>query len=260
MTILRAGVASVSVLMLTACSVTASRQEMGTVLGGALGGLIASQVADDNEEAWIAFGMLAGGFLGNQLGRYLDERDQQRMAVATQQAAATGVAQTWSNPDNGTAGQARVVSSEVKSQPVSVPVLRERINEVPPLDIMGETYRARGNSNLRGGPGTDYVVVGSLTPGEVVNVVGRVQGQDWFMISQGGVGSGFIYAPLLEAAPGAQPSDLSTQFADEDVYETALADEQLCRTIEQSITLADGSTHSSSMEACQGANGWVAQA
>jgi len=257
--VLRSSVAALSALSLSACATTGSREELGTVFGAALGGLVASHVANDDREIWIAAGALAGGFLGNRLGRYLDEQDQQRMALATQQAVATGDAQSWTNLENNTSGRVRVIDTEVKSNSVTVPILRERISRVPPLDIIGETYRSMNSSNLRGGPSTDYVIVGNLQPGEIVNVIGQVQGANWYMISQGGVGSGFIYAPLVEAASDAQIDDSGFDAGTDEVMEAQIADHQVCRTVEQSITLADGSTHQSTMEACQGPHGWVAQ-
>ena len=87
-------------------------------------------------------------------------------------------------------GRAEVVNAEPTRQSVAVPVLKDRVQQVPPLELIGEPYRATADANVRGGPGTDYVVVGNLSRSETVTVAGKVEGRPWYMISQGGAGSG----------------------------------------------------------------------
>src|SRR5690606_29358420 len=142
--------------------------------------------------------------LGSGIGRHLDEQDRKRMEQTTRRALTTGQTQTWSNPENKTRGESRVVTTQKKAEPIKVPVLKDKVKQVPPLDVVAENYRAKGQSNLRGGPGTDYEKVGTLQSREVVNVVGKVKNSDWFFISQDGVGSGFILSSLLEHAPDAE--------------------------------------------------------
>ncbi len=50
--------------------------------------------------------------------------------------------------------------------------------------------------NLRGGPGTNYNVVGSLQTGQTADVVARNPSGDWWQISAGGV-QGWVYSPLV---------------------------------------------------------------
>ena len=139
---------------------------------------------------------------------------------------------------------------------MKVAVLKERIKKVPPLDIIGENYRAKGASNLRGGPSVEYKKVGSLDEGEVFNVIGQVKDSNWYMVSQNGVGSGFIRSDLVEAAPDAELV-IDESLIDETQLEQAeIAQERVCKTVEQTVTLADGTTESGTVEACQGANGW----
>lgn len=246
--------------LLSGCQTTGTNEQLGAIIGGAAGGIIGNQASGKNKALWTAVGVGAGAFIGSRIGRHLDEQDKQRMAEAAQRAAATGEAHSWSNPENNTQGQARVVSTQTRQEPVKVAILKEKVKQVPPLDIIGQTYRAKKVANLRGGPGTDYVKVGSLSTGEAVNVVGKVKTSDWYLISQDGVGSGFIYSPLVEPAPTATPTPTGAQIAQADVQEQQIASSKVCRTVEQSVTLADGSSHSETIEACQGANGWERQA
>ena len=44
------------------------------------------------------------------------------------------------------------------------------------------------------------MVVGGLTRGETVIVAGKVEGQPWYMVSEGGAGSGFVHAGILKPA------------------------------------------------------------
>ena len=107
--------------------------------------------------------------------------------------------------------------------------------------------------NVRGGPGTDFVVVGSLNSGEVVDVIGKVQSSNWYMIGEGGAASGFVYAPLLKPSATAAPQKAAP--AGEIATEAVMAS-QTCRTIEQTVVLADGSQHKEQVTACQGPDGW----
>ena len=50
--------------------------------------------------------------------------------------------------------------------------------------------------NLRGGPGTNYNIVGSLQTGQTADVVARNPSGDWWQISAGGV-QGWVYSPLV---------------------------------------------------------------
>jgi uncharacterized protein YgiM (DUF1202 family) len=137
-----------------------------------------------------------------------------------------------------------------------VPVLKDRISEVPPLDIIGQTYQANTNSNLRGGPGTDYVRVGRLEKGETFHVVGKVKDANWYLVSYDGVGSGFVFGDLIAAAPTEEPAKENTSIAQSEVVEQEVTAEQTCQTIDQNVVLPDNSTVSDTIEGCQTATGW----
>lgn len=129
------------------------------------------------------------------------------------------------------------------------------MQQVPPLDLIGEPYRATGDANVRAGPAADYVTVGHLNKGETVMVAGKVKGQPWYMISQGGAGSGFVSANLLTRAPNAvaanEPAAPSTG-----VEKKTVETDRTCRTVRQTVTFADKTTREEEVTACQGLNGW----
>jgi surface antigen len=78
-----------------------SGQNVGTVLGAAVGGLLGSQLGRGSGKtvATIA-GVVGGGFLGNQVGAGMDRADQGCMAQ-TLDSAPPGRTVSWRNPDNG---------------------------------------------------------------------------------------------------------------------------------------------------------------
>jgi surface antigen len=77
-----------------------TKQNIGTALGAAVGGLLGSQLGrgSGNTVATIA-GVVGGGFLGNQVGAGMDQADQGCMAQTLDQAP-PGRTVSWRNPDN----------------------------------------------------------------------------------------------------------------------------------------------------------------
>lgn len=242
-------------VFLVGCQNLGTKEGMGTVIGGAVG-TIGGTVFSDNQ--WVASAAtLAGALIGNQIGRHMDEQDRQRMAAATASTMATGKPHKWANPDTNTRGEVRIVATTTKATPVKVRVLKKKVSRVPPLDIIGEPYRSKNNVNVRGGPGTDYETVGKLSPSEVINVVGQVRGKDWYLISQDGTGSGFVYSPLMESAPGELSVSNNDTVNGGDTVEVQVADAVQCRTLEQSFAKADGNSYAEKITACKGPTGWT---
>jgi surface antigen len=72
----------------------------GAAVGAAAGGLISKNAVG------AAIGAVLGGAIGNRIGAYLDDREKQRLTVATERAAEhaqVGQKVAWSNP--GQSGQ-----------------------------------------------------------------------------------------------------------------------------------------------------------
>ena len=86
----------------------APKQTAGTLIGAGAGGLLGSQFGGGTGKlAAVALGVLGGAFLGSEVGKSMDTVDKQKAASTQQQALEynrTGVASTWSNPDNGHTG------------------------------------------------------------------------------------------------------------------------------------------------------------
>jgi surface antigen len=92
-------------LALGGCTTTdyGQREQTGMVIGGALGGLLGSQVPGKHDQwrtAAIIVGTLAGAAIGGSVGRSMDDLDRMRTAQ-TLEGVRTGVPSTWRNPDTG---------------------------------------------------------------------------------------------------------------------------------------------------------------
>lgn len=232
---------------------TAGGTAAGAVVGNVLG-----RMFGNSESAKIigtVGGGILGGWLGKQFGAYLDERDRLAAADAMEVSVRTGREESWSNSDSGVSGTTTVVETTKPIETVPIPVLKDKVQQVPPMDLIGEPYEATQGVNVRGGPGTDYIVAGSLAEGETVVVAGKVKGQNWYMISQDGAGSGFVYADYLTPAP-AEVELPPVQQPEGEIIQASIEAERKCRTVTQNITLADGTKREEQITACQGPNGW----
>jgi len=227
------------------------------IIGGIVAGVVARK-AFDNKFIGVAVGVGVGAFIANNLKKDLNEEQQTRMTRSTTSSVVSGENTTWKD-DNGTSGEVRVVSTEETPEAVSIPVYKEKVSEVPPLDFIGETYVATSNSNIRGGPDTTYEKVAYLKKDSQINVVGKVKDSDWYFVSEGGIGIGFVFGKLIEPSASSIVGDVPVPEKNEEVFEQQVADTRLCRVVEQSVTLADGTVKTEQLKACKGANGWEVQ-
>lgn len=108
MTFSKIGVAVVSVAILSGCMQSNQKETMGTILGGATGAVVGAQFGKGTGSiAAVAIGTLAGAWLGNSVGRSLDDLDRMKLEQTTQRALETntvGQQSSWSNPDSGNSG------------------------------------------------------------------------------------------------------------------------------------------------------------
>lgn len=84
------------------------KQNMGTIIGGATGALLGSFVGGgDGQILAIAVGAVGGAFVGNQIGKSMDDTDKlklQKNAAVSLEKTPTGQTTTWKNPDTGNYG------------------------------------------------------------------------------------------------------------------------------------------------------------
>lgn len=195
-----------------------------------------------------------GNAITRDFGTMLRGGDVNSQQSAVMSTLFTGEPQSWTSNETGASGEASVVKEKTRTRKKSIVVLQDQVETVPDLDLVGENYRANAGTNVRSGPATTYKIVGKLRSGDVVNVVGRVSGGEWYLISQGGVATGYVFAELLDdaatqeatvvGAPEGEPVEVKTKTT------------QTCRTIEQTVRAQDGSTKTKKVKACQSPNGW----
>jgi uncharacterized protein YgiM (DUF1202 family) len=248
----------VVVSLLASCTETGefSKTESGAMIGAVAGAAIGAAVSDDKGKGAV-IGAVAGGLVGAGVGKMLDERDRQRLAQSTEKTIVTGAPEKWSNPQTGVQAQTTVKETVAKQEQRQIPVLKDKVQQVPPLEFIGEDYVATNTVNVRGGPGADYVVVGELQAGQVTRVVGKVTGADWYMISKDNVGSGFVSSGLLKPAGTATMAKAPQAPAAPapGVSQATVAATKECRVVTQQVT-KNGQTSSQDVKACRGPNGW----
>lgn len=75
------------------------------------------------------------------------------------------------------------------------PTATQRVLTPTPSPPMATINR---NANVRGGPGTNYPIIGSASPGQSFPITGKNASEDWWEISFSG-NSGWIYGQLITA-------------------------------------------------------------
>ena len=236
-----------------------SKQVVGTAIGAIAGAALGAALGKGKGRILgAALGALAGGIIGSAIGRYLDETDRKRMAQATRLAALTGRAQAWKGAKSGVRGTVRVAASERRSGTVRVAAYKDRVEKMPPLDLVNDTFEATSTVNVRSGPGTEYRVVDRLTSGEKVQVIGKVQGANWYVIARDGVASGFVHGAYLVPTSTANSAQIaSSPPPGAEVVEVSAV--QTCRVVVQQVQLADGREIEDRVKVCPGPAGWEVQ-
>ena len=101
---------------------------------------------------------------------------------------------------------------------------------------VGGAYVSTAIANIRSAPGTDSTVLGRLLAGQRVWVPAAVKGQPWVLVSDQGLGQGYVSAPLLKKA----------------VSGTAANG---CRLVKQTISQPGAAEETETLQACRSANG-----
>ena len=88
-------------------SLGGNKQTVGTLAGGAAGGLVGAQFGSGTGQlAATAAGALLGAFIGSEIGRTMDDVDKLKAERAYERATTAPIGEqiTWSNPDSGNRG------------------------------------------------------------------------------------------------------------------------------------------------------------
>ena len=139
--------------------------------------------------AILALAMLACGFLGAS-----SRSNSDRVAVVKRLPTLTRTPLPTLSPTlDPSSGQVTVLTTEPvlispAPPPVLAPTFTPASNEaealasnIPQADT-GPMLTALVNLNVRTGPGTDYPILGKLTPGESIQIIGQNPEQTWWQI------------------------------------------------------------------------------
>lgn len=236
-----------------ACAVTgiatgfaAARQNGVSDLEAGLLGLAAMGVCDYFAQQWVG---------------QLNNNDREALSTATHQAVVGEAAVVpYTAPDSGATGTVHVVKTEqYATQQEQVLVLKDRVQTTPPLEIVNAPFQVKTSANLRGGPGTDYKIVGNLPEGSVRHVIGKVKNKNWFLVSEGNqVGTGYVFSNLVTPSELRAPETALTGEA----QPVNVAATYTCKTVQQNVKLAGQSSMTSkTTKFCQKPDGsWEATA
>ena len=222
------------------CSADGDKQEIGAVAGGLLGGFLGNRIAGRGSRT---LGTLLGGALGaaagSALGCKLQKDDRVKAERAMEQAVLTGRDQSWSNAATGASG---TVAVDSRDEGVSLSELKfaDGVEPADGYSKVNAPYVSSAVVNVRAAPGTTAPVLTRLAAGQRVWVPAAVQGQPWLLVSDGGVGQGYVSAPLLRKAP----------------VNSSIASG--CRMVTQTVLLPDAGSQTEKLQACRGKDGqWV---
>lgn len=153
----------------------------------------------------IAAALIAGGigaYVGNRIGNMLDEKDQQALALRTQevlsqqQATASAQPVTWKSDHSGASAQ--IVPGKEYTKTKQVEVKRApKIQAVPSMKLINEPYvTTSDNLNVRAAPNASGEKVGSLKNHTEFTAVGATG--DWILVGRKGVTVGYVHKDYVE--------------------------------------------------------------
>ncbi len=249
-----------SALMLQGCQM--NKEGLGTLLGSTGGAVLGGAACKGSKDQGLCIlaGGAIGGLIGNRIGKKLDEADRKRLAEETTKVLAVNNGQnavrSWKNPDTGVSGRVSVVRETSKPQQSNMTIMKDRLQETPPIDLIGETYTVDATTlKVRGGPGREYKELPpGLQKGKLVHVLGSVIDKpNWFLLSENGAASGYVSAKFLKPAGFAVTNDIKPNTSNTE--QVSVQTNSKCKTVRQEVTLADNSTASDEVTLCQSADG-----
>jgi hypothetical protein len=163
------------------CDAPGNKQVGGALIGALLGAAAGSNLAKNDRGTGTAIGAVAGAAAGSYVGCRMQRADGQ---AAYGYGSGAGYGAYQPAPATYNHGGYRLDSSVAPAR-----FARE-----------GGTLMATSSVNLRGAPTTQSARVGALRPGERFQALARVQGTDWILVGQNGVGVGYVHGAYVRPA------------------------------------------------------------
>lgn len=222
------------------CSADGSKQEIGAVAGGILGGFLGNRIAGrGNRTLGTLLGGALGAAAGSAVGCKLQKDDRAKAERAMEQAVLTGQDQSWSSADSGASGVVEV-GSDVQGVSLADLKLARGVEPASGYTKVDAPFVASSTVNVRAAPGTAAPILTRLAHGQRVWVPAAVEGQPWLLVSDGGVGQGYVSAPLLRKA----------------LTNSKVASG--CRMVRQTVSLPGQAAETETLQACKSSDGqWV---
>ncbi len=218
------------------CSADGNKQTIGAVAGGALGGLLGNRIAGHGSRT---LGTLLGGALGaaagSALGCKLQKNDQNKAERALEQAVLTGKDQDWQSDETGASGRVEI-GQDIRGVDLANLRLAAGVEPAEGYTKVASAYISTASANIRSAPGTGSRILGQLATGQRVWVPAAVKGQPWVLVSDQGVGQGYVSAPLLKRAMNATTTNG-------------------CRIVKQTVSQPGAAEETETLQACKGTNG-----
>jgi len=105
------------------------------------------------------------------------------------------------------------VGSSAPPQPAPTAVPLASVATLPPLDPIDETFVALGSAKVREKPDALSTRVKTIGAGENITVVGKLQGQEWYLVSENDKAIGYVAANQLVPESQYHPAVASTALA-----------------------------------------------
>lgn len=149
-------------------------------------GLVA--ISEDGQWYLLSSGAWIAGFLVADQPTDLPIATQAIIDQVTAAAAAAPVATAAATPAASEAATPEAATPEATPTPVAAPATPATVTT---------------NANVRGGPGTEFPIVGGTVTGQTINIIGRNADGAWYLLDFGAGATGWVSAELVANAPAA---------------------------------------------------------
>ena len=165
---------------------------------GAVGGMVAGAIVADVFNASILDTIITiglGAMIQGELADLLQSEADNR-AIASYIDTHSYAASTTIRSEDGTKDlQLTINNSRTENRKVTM-VRKKNMAPPPKLEMIGEKYRAKISSDVRHSPSTDSEIVGGFEEGEILNVVGKVIDNNWYLVGKDNIAMGYIHGEL----------------------------------------------------------------
>ncbi len=206
-------------------------------------------------------------YIARQVGGDLDENDAAAIGRKSAEAlewAPAGKSVSWRNPKTGT--RAVIIAGQAETKTIQVQTARKKGVAVPRnLQLVGRTYFAKRNANVRAAPGTGSRIVGGLAKGERFTAIGQVDGGKWLMVGVNGRAIGYVFNTLVsESKKPHEKPDLREELDTEELVATNFGRDVVveeltvataCRTVDYTVFIKGGEPAKERFRACKASDG-----